>query len=580
MRRRLGVLLGGLALATTGCVGIPDQGPIVESQSDVDPGEELGYYNDPRPPTPGAAPTEIVKGFLDAQAAIPVQTNTAEQFLTRDEAATWQPERTTVTYAAASLPRGSNRILVELNGANQINARGSWLGPVPRDEQELSFTMQREDGEWRIDDAPDALVVPESWFGQAYRRVSLYYFDPTARILVPEPVFVPRGDQFASALIDGLLRGPPGGRNGVERSAIPAGLDLDLSVSVTDEGIGQVDLLGGTSRPTERDASLMVAQIGRTLAQDSTLSGFRVSIDGEPLSVAGGETTFTMEEGSDVDPAGSRSTSLLFGLRQGRLVQGPPGALEPSTGPFGVEDQAVRSIGVNLSGARVAGVGSGGDRVLLTDVRDPDADVDEILSGGSDLLPPVWDFADRLWLLDRRSGSAQVLVRNSDSSRRPREVDVPGITGADVSRFLVSRDGSRLIGILDRRTDDRVLVSRLRYDARGRAVSGTPAREISWDDQTRLSLLDIGWSSPTSIVIAHRLSGDLFQARTMSVDGAPAGLTGLATTIQERPRGVASSPRATDPIYIDTRNGLLDALSSSRVALADSELTGLTYVGG
>lgn len=580
MRRRLGVLLGCLALAATGCVGIPDQGPIVEAQSDVDPGEELGYYNDPRPPTPGAAPTDIVKGFLDAQAAIPVQTNTAEQFLTRDEAATWQPERTTVTYAAASLPRGSNRIVVELDGANRINARGSWLGPVSRDQQELAFTMQREDGEWRINDAPDALVVPESWFGQAYRRVSLFYLDPTARILVPEPVFVPRGDQFASSLIDGLLRGPLGGRNGVERSAIPAGLDLDLSVTVTDEGIGQVDLLGGASRPTERDATLMVAQIGRTLAQDSSLRGFRVTIDGEPLSLAGGETTFTMAEGTAFDPAGSQATSLLFGLREGRLVQGPPDALEPATGPLGSEDQAVRSVGVNLSGARVAGVGSGGGRVLLTDVRDRDADVVEILSGGSDLLPPVWDFADRLWLLDRHSGSAQVFVRNTERPRRPQEVDIPGITGEDVSRFLVSRDGSRLIAILDRRTDDRVVVSRLRYDARGRALSGTRAREISWDDQSRLTVLDIGWSSPTSIVIAHRLTGDLFQARSMSVDGAPAGLTGLAATIQDRPRGLASSARATDPIYVDTRNGLLDVLSGSRVALADSGLTALTYAGG
>lgn len=580
MRRRFALLLGCLALAATGCVGIPDEGPIVEAQSDVAPGEELGYYNDPRPPTPGAAPTDIVKGFLDAQAAIPVQTNTAEQFLTSDEAATWQPERATITYAAASLPRGSNRISVKLDGANQINARGSWLGQVPREDQDLSFTMQREDGEWRIDEAPDALVVPESWFGQAYRRVSLFYLDPTARILVPEPVFVPRGDQLASSLVDSLLRGPLGRRSGVERSAIPAGLDLDLSVSLTDDGIGQVDLLGGTSLPTEQDAALMVAQIGRTLSQDSALTGFRVTIDGEPLTLPLGQTTFPMDQGAALDPTGTQSTSLLFGLRGGRLVQGPPAGLEPAPGPMGAEDQDVRSVGLNLSGSRVAGVGSGGDRVLLTDVRTPDAEVVQVLSEGVDLLPPVWDFADRLWLLNRPPGGAQLLVYDEESSRGPREVDIPGISGENISRYLVSRDGSRLIAILNRRAGDRVLVSRLRYDGRGRAVAGTRAREISWDDQTRLSVLDIGWSSPTSIVIVHRLSEDLFQIRTMSVDGAPAGLTGLSATVQERPRGLASSPRATDPVYIDTRNGLLDALSGSRVAGPDPDLTSLTYVGG
>ncbi len=392
MRRgRLSVALGCLALATTGCVGIPDEGPVVESQSDVAPSEELGYYNDPAPPTAGAPPTDIVKGFLDAQAAIPVQTNTAELFLTADEAAAWQPELGTITYATASFPEGSNQVSVDLDGAYLIDARGSWRGPVAREDQELSFTMQREDGEWRIDDAPDVRVVPDTWFGQAYRRVSLLYLDPTASILVPEPVFVPRGDQLPSALVDALLRGPIGRLDDVERSAIPLGLELDLSVSVTDQGVAEVPLLGDVPMPTEQDAALMVAQIGRTLAQDATLSGFRITVNGEPVTLAGDETTFPMDQGEIYDPTGPQATSLLFGLREGRLVVGPPGAMQEAPGPMGVSDQDVGSVAVNLAGTQVAGVSTDGDRVLLTEVRDPEADVEPILSGGTGLLPPVWD---------------------------------------------------------------------------------------------------------------------------------------------------------------------------------------------
>ena len=54
-------------------------------ETDVRPGEELGYFNDPPAPTPGEPPTDIVKHFLDAQAAIPLQTNTAKEFLTSEE---------------------------------------------------------------------------------------------------------------------------------------------------------------------------------------------------------------------------------------------------------------------------------------------------------------------------------------------------------------------------------------------------------------------------------------------------------------------------------------------------------------
>lgn len=576
MRRRL-LVLGCAASLTSGCVGIPQEGPIVSAETVVGAGDGLALYNDPPSPTPGAPPTEIVKGFLDAQTALPLQTNTAEEYLTTEEAATWQPEQRTVTYEDASLPQGSLRVAVELDGANQIDPRGSWLGPLPREEQELGFTMKRQDGEWRIDDAPDALVVPAPWFSQAFRRVSLYYLDPTAGIMVPEPIFVPRGDQLGSSLVGALLRGPTNRLSRVQRSAIPPDLELDLSVSLTDQGIGEVNLIGGVAMPTGEDAELMVAQLALTLSQDPAYTGFRVNIDGEPLSLARGLTTFPMDQGDALDPAAPQATPLVFGLREGLLVSGTTGALEPVTGPMGVEDRGVRSVGVSLTGARVAAVTATGARVLLTDVRTADADVTPIMSGADDVLPPVWDFSDRVWLLNRTTTGARVSVYDNLGLR---EVPIPGVTGEDVSHFLVSRDGSRLVAVLDRARGDQVVVSRIRYNTRGHALGGTTAREIAWDDQTRLRVLDVGWSSPTSVVIAHRLTGDLHQVRSMAVDGAPVGLPGLAATVQDRPRAIVSSARATDPILAVTRSGLLDVASGTHVPATDPEPTFLTYVGG
>ncbi len=568
-------LLVVLALAATGCVGIPSSGPITEADTGVEPGVELGYYNDPRPPTSGASPTEIVKGFLDAQAAIPLQTNTAEQYLSESEAETWRHTRI-VTYAAASPAEGSNQVRVELDGANQIDARGSWLGALPASEQGLTFAMTREEGEWRIDEAPDALVVPESWFGQAYRRVSLYYLDPTGSILVPEPVYVPRGDQLTTSLVEALLQGPVGRATGVERSALPAGADVDLSVVADNQGVAEVNLTGGAAMPAEPDATLLVAQLARTLAQDPALTGFRVTLDGEPVTLSGGRTTFPMDQGQSLDPVAAQSTSLLFGLREGRLVLGVPGDMEPATGRLGTSALGIRSVAVNLSGARVAAVTGDGDALLVSDVRDPDASVVEVVSGATDLLPPSWDHADRLWAVDRTPGGAAVKVVRDG---RLREVEVPGVTGEPVSQALVSRDGSRLVAVVERRRGDRVVVSRLRYDGRGRPLGGTRARSISWDDQSRLSVLDVGWASATSVAVAHRLGGDLFQVRTLSVDGAPAGVTGLTATVQERPRALVSSPRGTDPVYVLTRTGLIDTLTGSRVTGDDPQLTSLTYVG-
>ena len=403
-RRALAVVLVCLAPVVSGCLGIPDDGPVVETQTEVDPNEELGYYNDPPPPSPGEQPADIVKGFLDAQTAIPVQTNTAKQYLTRAAASSWRPERGTITYADASLPEGSNRVSVELSGANRLDSGGSWRGPVAPDDRLLTFTMQREEGEWRIADLPDARVVPETWFGQAFRRVSLYYLDPSAQIMVPEPVFLPRGDQLATALVDRLIQGPSRRLRGdVEQSFVPPDVDLELSVTVSDVGVADIRLTGGVPMPSERDAALMVSQLTWTLAQDSSLTGMRISINGEPVILSEGTPVFAMDRGRFYDPTGFQSTSELFALREGRLVHGAPGELAQASGPLGQRElRDRRPIGVDLRGE----TGRRGDHRRATgssstDVRDPDAAVTTVV--------------------ERRhpAAAARVGLRGPDVDRRP-----------------------------------------------------------------------------------------------------------------------------------------------------------------
>ena len=47
-----------------------------------------------------------------------------------------------------------------------------------------------------------------TFYEQPFQDASLYFFDPTGRILVPEPVHVPQGQQLTTALVHGLLLGP------------------------------------------------------------------------------------------------------------------------------------------------------------------------------------------------------------------------------------------------------------------------------------------------------------------------------------------------------------------------------------
>ena len=113
---------------------------------------------------------------------------------------------------------------------------------------------------------------------------------------------------------------------------------------------------------------------------------------------------------------------------------------------MGVERLGVRSIGVNLEGTRVAGVSGDGSSVIVAPVDD-EGPAEQVVSGARDLLAPAWDFADRMWLVDRAGGRARVLVVNGAQARA---VQVPGVSGRDVEQLLVSRDGSRLVAVVVR----------------------------------------------------------------------------------------------------------------------------------
>ena len=576
---RLAVAIAaGLAmLVPAGCVRIPVSGPVVETGSGGDVSDDQPIFIDPKPPRPGEPAPGIVKGFLDAMTATPLDLTVAKKFLTKDAQASWNPELETITYADASPPRGGSLVSVTLTGADRLDSRGAWRGPLPRGENVVQFPLALEGQEWRIAEAPDALVVPESWFEQRFRQVSLYFFDPTARILVPEPVFVPRGEQLATTLVSGLLRGPSPELARVSRSFLPPGLSFDLSVPVSSDGVADLSLKGDAGQQSPQAIELMVAQLAWTLRQEPSIRALRVSIGGQQLQLPGGVSEVSVNQGAEYDPTGLQASSLLYGLRGGLLVAGPSHALDVVDGPLGASRYGVTSFGVNLNATRVAAISGNGRSVLLAPVRGPARDVHEIVSGATHLLRPAWDFADRLWLVDRTRRGARVSFVERE---QPVALFVPGVSGRKVRSFLVSRDGSRLVAVVHRSSGDVVTVSRLLYDDRGRVLRASRAHWIAWEGGGRLDIRDIAWEGPTTVAVLHVLTGELSQVRTISVDGSPPGPDSLSTTLSGRVLGLAGSPGDSESLYAVTRSSLIDLSNPERGDVEiDHRISMIGYVG-
>ncbi|MGI8646592.1 MAG: LpqB family beta-propeller domain-containing protein [Nocardioides sp.] len=578
MRRRpLALVWTTIAAAVlSGCVSLPESGPVFDAGSAGSSTDRVACCYLPNGPQPGESQTDIVQHFLEAMTATPIQTSVARQFLTAPAEASWDPELETIVYDDASQPKDEDRVevSVSLTDGYTLDSRGVFAGRLPEVQRTLSFGMDFEAGQWRIAELRDALIVPRSWTDDHFQSVDVYYVDPTAGILVPEPVSVPRGEQFATALTRSLLSGPGPSLRQVSRNFLPPGLTLGLSDPVGADGVADVALQGDASGMSPQEAELAAVQLAWTLRQDPAIRSLRLTADGEALPGLARE--IGVDEGAEYDPASFSSSTAIFALRDGRVVSGPPDSMTPVDGLVGQRDYGFRDIGLNLDSTRVAGVSGGGTTVLEGPTYDPDGSVVDVVSGAVDLLPPAWDFADRMWLVDRTPAGAQVILR---ANGRNRLVDVPGISAERVRRFLISRDGSRLLAVIRRSRGDILVASRIRYDDRGVMRAALPARQLPWPIEERPRILDIGWQTPTSVAVLYPIR-DLAQVRTLAVDGSPATLTVASPTLAGDYRWLVGNPEPGVDLFAATPQGVTDLSEIERSTVAsDVDLSTLTYTG-
>jgi hypothetical protein len=565
-----------LMTALTGCVRLPETGPVVEANGKGQANPVAGPYNDPRPPQSGESPQDIVQGFLDAMTATPVQINAAQQFLSKDAQRAWNPQREMIVYSEISNPRGNSAVSVRLTGADRIGIRGDWQGALPVSDRLMGFPMVLEGDEWRIAKAPNALVIPKLFFERAYQRAFLYFFDPTGRILVPEPTYVPTGSQFAGTLVRSLLRGPNPNLSDVERSFLPPGL-TSAPVAVSKSGLADIVLKGAPGSLSAHTDQLLLAQLAWTLRQVPSVSTFSLTVGGHQITDSSGNSVFPVDLGTQYDPRKPLASATLYALRNGRLVSGPATRLTPIVGPFGSADLGIGAFAVSLQAAdpRVAAAAPG--ELLIGRVQGSGKVTQILGSPGSRFLRPSWDFARRLWAVEDTPAGARVeWVRHGRAHR----LVVPEVSGQRVRQFLVSRDGSRLVAVIRGPRADRIEVSRIAYDAAGRPLSATRAKKVSWLGPGSPRVRDIGWDSPTSFVVVHLLARGVSEVRTIAVDGSTSEDNVVTTTIRKQVIGLATSPvGSTQRSYALTRHQLVDLAQDPTASVSYSHLQHITYAG-
>lgn len=200
----------GLAavLLLAGCSAIPSAGPVQPGTTEEPNGTSIVYA--PNPPAPGASQRDIVSGFLTAASA-GGRLQVAKQYLTPGFAAKWKPNSRVLVQASQPTSSANGNVLtLEMPVTAKVDAEGVYTqttATVP-----LVFHLTQRSGEWRIDQAPDGIVLTPTVFARNYKPQSLEFYDESWSRLVPDLRWFPSDTTApsSSAVVAALIAGPAG----------------------------------------------------------------------------------------------------------------------------------------------------------------------------------------------------------------------------------------------------------------------------------------------------------------------------------------------------------------------------------
>jgi hypothetical protein len=153
-------------------------------------------------------------------------------------------------------------------------------------------------------------------------------------------------------------------------------------------------------------------------------------------------------------------------------------------------------------------------------------------------------------------------------------VRVRGISGRYVKRFIISRDGTRLVAVVRGRDRDVLRVSRITHDSAGNVLGATPSQALPWSSGDTQRISDIGWQSPTLVGVLHLVTTQFPQIVSVSVDGS-----GSRSTVAqaERAQELVASPVPRSDLFTFTPERLF-GLNSEPVDLPPG-FSSIQYVG-
>ncbi|MPQ99805.1 hypothetical protein GB931_18155 [Modestobacter sp. I12A-02628] len=530
-------VLGALAVAAllAGCSTVPSESATVQiTQVAEAPDPAVGI--EALGPQPGASPEDVVRGFLDASGSPTRGHPVARQFLTPEAAGQWDDTASTTIIGSvyAAVPTGTGRVELTADLVGAVDERGTFT-VAAREQLSRDLTLDQVDGQWRISDPPEGLVILEPDFTRTYSQVDAFFLDPTGNRLVPDPVFLLNGASQPTSLVERMLDGPsPTLAAGVTNAL--AGASLRNNVSLSGQ-TATVDLTGVDTTSPGRLADLS-AQLVWSLDQLdrldlATIRSVRVLVDGEPAPLTDVPEVQTVDDWAGLDPDAAPVDSVGHYLVDGalRTVDGAPAPGPAGTGAYRLTSAAVSADARTGALTTTVGVGGGPVPSLLTGPYG--GDLASVLMGSSFTPPTTAATRQEAWTV--RDGTEVIRLPVGGSPQVVDATTLPGL--GTTTSFQLSPDGVRAAAVVAGPAGPELVVGTV-----VRTDSAVALRDLRQVAPSLDGVSAVAWrNASTLLVLAAEGAPDRTAPWSVGVDGwDPAEIT--LAGLPSQPTQVAAAP--------------------------------------
>ena len=547
MKRRLMPLALAACLALAGCTSLPTSS--APAPFDVSAKDGSGIQVCAEGPSADADAATLVNDVLLGCAAGPQDDYaTARLFLSAPSARSWQPETEILVYdtdTAPSVTAGSETatqvdVTVAVLGVASVDAFGV-LTRVATSTVSRTFTLVREEGQWRINNPENMVLMSRASFTASFSLANLYFPTAEGADLVADPRWYP-SRRLASHLLAGLVEGPRQSLAPVTANAIPPGTTVPSQGLDVADGVARVEL--NAVMPSSESARTTLAwELVRTLTQVSDVSRVNASLSGDVLDmqVIPVPPTYSLDTLVGAGPGGiglvsSSSVTELTAVTD---------ASNPTVSP-------VDSSLVAWSGTDGVYAQRGGTTVAF-------------LPGHAPLGPSVDRFG---WVWGPATASSVSVGGGVDGAF---SVSVESESAGQIRAVRISPDGTRALVL--RGNDASAWVGVVERGASGRPLAIRSLEEIPLEHG---SVVDASWTTPTGLALVVRATGEDDQLVTMPLGGLPSNVS-LPIRVTSMSAGGSSSAvviTGTDAVgreQVLIRSGALwqnapDTLTSARYA--------------